>query len=107
MRTKFSNFKNKDRCDEDKNLLFKENEKIAELVGKCNDIFYVNNPPINLIIEDEEDRQTIENNKKIRERARELLLKYLQTVQEKKEKDGKEEYFKLKDWDKLHDEISK
>ena len=76
-------------------------------MNSCKGIVYVDNPPINLIINDDEDRQTVENNTNIRKKARESLLKYLKTVQEKKEKEGKEEYFKLKDWDKLHDEISK
>ena len=78
-------------------------EKIAGIVNSCNDIFYVDNPPINIFIDDEEDRQTVESNKKTREKTRNMLLEYLEKVcQNKKGNDN----FKLKAWDQLRDEIA-
>jgi GTPase SAR1 family protein len=99
VRTKFVNFKIKEKCDEDKIQMCYESESIAKIVKLCKDIIYVNNPPINIHIEDDDDRERIENNKKKRARSRIKLLDHLETVCQKK-------YYKLKTWDELHNKIA-
>ncbi|CAB4493561.1 hypothetical protein RhiirA5_424506 [Rhizophagus irregularis] len=100
VKTKFSNFKDKNECDADKEQLHNGNEKIAEIVRSCRDVVYVDNPPIKIHIEDDDDRNIVENNKKIRQRSREKLLSYLNV-------ECQERYFKLKSWDELHKNIAK
>ncbi|RGB23491.1 AIG1 family-domain-containing protein [Rhizophagus diaphanus] len=100
VRTKFSNFKNKDKCDADKEQLHNENEDIAKIVKSCKDVVYVDNPPTNMQITDEDDEETIATNKKIRDRSRKIILEYL---------DGacQADYFKLKSWDQIREPITK
>ncbi|RIA88999.1 hypothetical protein C1645_806508 [Glomus cerebriforme] len=78
VRTKFSNFKNEGECKKDKVDL---NEKINKI---CKSIVYVDNPPINILIIDDDDRETVENNKKIRARSRTILLDHLEKVCQEK-----------------------
>ncbi|GET52734.1 leucine-rich repeat domain-containing protein [Rhizophagus irregularis DAOM 181602=DAOM 197198] len=52
-------FKNKDKCEADKKQLHNENENIANIVRSCRDVIYVDNPPTNIQIIDEEDEETI------------------------------------------------
>ena len=130
MRTKFSNFKDKVACEKDRVELCNESKKIAGIVNSCRDIFYVDNPPINIKIKDDVDRDTVEINKKIRKKSRKFLLEYLdkvcleeclkecygndQPLKEYLEKHGEKElvqflrencrqkcYYKLKSWDDL------
>lgn len=54
VRTKFSNFKNENECKKDEDLC-KENETIAKL---CKSIVYVDNPPINIFVDDCDDIET-------------------------------------------------
>ncbi|CAB4444940.1 unnamed protein product [Rhizophagus irregularis] len=98
VRTKFSNFKNSDKCDINRNQLRNENEKIAEIVRSCRDVVHIDNPPTNIEIVDKEDERTVKTNKGIRKRSREILLNYL-------DKACKEEYFKLKPWNELRKQI--
>jgi len=58
VRTKFSNYRSDGECEEDKKALREESEKIAKL---CKSIVYVDNPPINIFV-DEDDDKTIEIN---------------------------------------------
>ncbi len=107
VRTKFGNFKNEVECKKDKNDLRKgfimidpqlhENKAsktIAKIIKSCRDIIYVDNPPINIIVSDEDDEERIRINKKTRERSRLILLNYLERVCPNKN-------YKLQMWDKL------
>ncbi|PKC03757.1 hypothetical protein RhiirA5_401772 [Rhizophagus irregularis] len=87
VRTKFSNFKNESACKMDREDLCKKSEKICKL---CENIIYVDNPPIKIAIYDEDDEETIEINKKRRERSKKILLEHLEKV-----------CHKLKMWDNL------
>jgi hypothetical protein len=98
VRTKFSNFKNRDKCNINKKQLLNENEKIAEIVKSCRDVVHVDNPSTKIQIVDEDDQYTVENNKKIRKRSREILLNYLDEA-------CQEESFKLKSLNELHKQI--
>ncbi|CAB5369874.1 unnamed protein product [Rhizophagus irregularis] len=92
VRTKFSNFKNEDECIKDKENLCDENESIAKL---CKSIVYVDNPPVDISVRDDDDKETIRINKRRRNHSREILLDHLDNVCGKK-------YYKLKIWDNLH-----
>jgi hypothetical protein len=94
VRIEFNNFKNKNECNNDKRRLLEENETIAEIVKSCRDIVYVDKPHIN-----DDDLDTINNNKEIRQKSREILLDYL-------DKTCQDEYFKLKSWDVLREQIA-
>ncbi|CAB4376459.1 unnamed protein product [Rhizophagus irregularis] len=95
VRTKFSNFKNKDECKNDKEDLCKENESIAKL---CKSIVYVDNPPVDISVRDDDDKETIRINTRRRNHSREILLDHLDKVCRKK-------YYKLKIWDNLQNKI--
>ncbi|CAB4381715.1 unnamed protein product [Rhizophagus irregularis] len=85
VRTKFNNFKSKKECDADKKLR-------NEIINPRRNIVYVNNPPTNIQIIDEEDEEVVIINKKIRERSRKIILDYLY-------KTCQDNYFKLKPLD--------
>ncbi|PKY49378.1 hypothetical protein RhiirA4_545230 [Rhizophagus irregularis] len=87
VRTKFSNFKNESACKKDREDLFKKSEKFCKL---CENIVYVDNPPVKCATYDEDDEGTIEINKKRRERSKKILLEHLEKV-----------CHKLKMWDNL------
>ncbi|GES80260.1 kinase-like domain-containing protein [Rhizophagus clarus] len=95
VRTKFSNFKNEDECKKDKDLCA-ENELIAEL---CKSIVYVDNPPINIVVRDEDDKKTIRINKRRRNQSREILLGHLDKV-------FQEKHYKSKMWDNISNKNS-
>ncbi|RIA88996.1 hypothetical protein C1645_825502 [Glomus cerebriforme] len=78
VRTKFGDFKNKDECEKDKQLLEKSGS-IAEIVKFCS-IIYVDNPPTNIIFSDEDDVEQVKNNRKRRTRSKTILLNHLETV---------------------------
>jgi GTP-binding protein EngB required for normal cell division len=99
VRTKFSNFKNKEECEADKNQLHNENENIAKIVRSCKDVVYVDNPPVNIQINDDDDEDTVRTNKRIRERSRKIMLNYL-------DKECQIDYFKLKAWDDIRKPIA-
>jgi septin family protein len=96
VRTKFSNFKNNDECKKDKKDLCDENESIAAL---CKSIVYVDNPPIDIFVHDEDDYETIRINERRRDQSRKILLDHLDNV-------IREKYYKLKIWDNLHSKTS-
>ncbi|RIA88988.1 kinase-like domain-containing protein [Glomus cerebriforme] len=100
VRTKFSNFNNKEACENDKNQLnqlHKESEIVASIVKSCNDIIYIDNPSTNILLVDNDDRDTVEHNKKIKARSKTILLNHLEKV-------CQEKYFKL---DKLYPKVFK
>ncbi|CAB5370789.1 unnamed protein product [Rhizophagus irregularis] len=77
VRTKFSNFKNERECRKDKDDLYNENETVVKL---CKNIVHIDNPPINIFVHDEDDRQTIIINKRRRDKSRTILLDHLNKV---------------------------
>jgi Leucine-rich repeat (LRR) protein len=104
VRTKFEKFRSKEGC----NLSIKKmRETIAEIVESCNDVIHVDNPPTNVVKDDDggdDDRNVqISVNKSVRKKSRKILLDYLENVRPVKE----DVPFKLKTWDNLHDSILK
>ncbi|CAB5369916.1 unnamed protein product [Rhizophagus irregularis] len=83
VRTKFSNFKNEREYKKDKDDLYNENETVAKL---CKSIIHIDNPPMNIFVHDEDDRETIIFNKRRRDQSREILLDHLNKVCGKKYK---------------------
>ncbi|GBC10195.1 hypothetical protein RclHR1_09420003 [Rhizophagus clarus] len=96
VRTKFSNFKNEDKCKKEKEDLCKQNEAVAKI---CQNIVYVDNPPINIHIEDEDDEATVTLNRKRRDLSRTILLDHLNKV-------FQEKVYRLKVYDKLRNNIA-
>jgi hypothetical protein len=95
VRTKFSNFKNEKICDIDKEKMLSDNE-VTKIVNSCNGVIHVDNPPIN-IVEDDDDEDygdRIVFNKNARKRSRKIILDYL-------EKNYHDKPFKFENWDKL------
>lgn len=74
VRTKFHNFRNSNKCGEDRNLLEKENRKVIKLVSSCKSIIYVDNPSLSSNDYNEEE---IFFNKKRRKDSRDVLLAHL------------------------------
>lgn len=73
VRTGFSDFEDEEKCKEDKMKMDKENTTLAEVIRNCNDIIYVENPPI-----PEKGRaSTITSAKELREESRKRLLDHL------------------------------
>ncbi|CAG8476690.1 17254_t:CDS:2 [Cetraspora pellucida] len=70
VRTKFPDFNNIVKCDEDTALMFNENLELSNLLEKCNGVIHVNNL-----------KYPEETSQKSRERLREKLLDYLITYQ--------------------------
>ncbi|GBC41437.1 uncharacterized protein OCT59_001594 [Rhizophagus irregularis] len=99
VRTKFGNFKIEKKRDEDKDQVIYESEAIAKVVKLCKGPIYVNNPPINITIEDDDDKERVENNKRTRARSRNILLNHLETA-------CQEKYYKLTTWDELYNKIA-
>ncbi|RIA96292.1 kinase-like domain-containing protein [Glomus cerebriforme] len=102
VRTKFGNFKIPNERKKEHNMLFEENEKIAKIVNSCKDVIYVDNPPVNIHVYDDHDRDDIENDekyhKKLRARSRTVLLDHLEKV-------CLEKYLELKTCDELYSRI--
>ncbi|CAB4399341.1 unnamed protein product [Rhizophagus irregularis] len=69
VRTRFTDFEDERRCEEDKEKISQENEKLAELIRICNKLIHVDNPPVK--------GRSATTNKEIREVSRERLLKHL------------------------------
>ncbi|CAB4378632.1 unnamed protein product [Rhizophagus irregularis] len=85
VRTKFSNFKNQDICEKDKEKLCEESEINAKIIKSCKGIIYVDNPPINILEYDDDDDNDdkeviIRINKGTRKKSRTILLDHLEKV---------------------------
>jgi hypothetical protein len=95
VRTKFSNFKNEDECNKDKEELLKEIRSLHKESGLaakiCRSIVYVDNPPINISLIDDDDSKTNEINKRKRDQSSSILLGHLDKV-------FLEKYYELKAW---------
>jgi hypothetical protein len=72
VRTNFPNFRKEEKREEDKKRMINESDKIKKIVGECEKIIYVDNPPLNV-----EDEDEINLNLKKRKESRKLLLTYL------------------------------
>lgn len=70
VRTKFPDFEEKEKCNEDREKLRKENPDLAHILKQVN-IIYVDNPPL------QGDPSAIAANKEIREAARDSVIKHL------------------------------
>ncbi|CAB4411685.1 unnamed protein product [Rhizophagus irregularis] len=88
------------KCERDQKYVF-ENEIIAEIVKSCNDIIPVDNFPID--IDKEEDNNDYEGqiiiDRNAREEIRNKLLNYL-------EENFQGKYYKLEKWDDIYSKIS-
>lgn len=105
VRTNFSNFKDSQKCKEDEESLLAENEEIREMIESCNGIIHIDNPPIPVIKEgiDDEEREELEDEKKVHERKRkESREKVLTHLVEKCS-----EVYKLKEWENIYGQIEK
>lgn len=100
VRTKFENFKIEKKCEEDKKQMCCGSEAITKIFKSSRDIIYVDNPPIDICIEDEVDIKRVENHKKIRARSRIILLNHLEIAYQ-------EDYSELTTWDWLLNKIAK
>lgn len=79
IRTRFSDFRDEDKCKEDIKLMIKKNDKLAEIVKSCQEkIIHVDNPSIE--VEDDNEKRV---NERKRTRSRKMLLDHLKkTCQE-------------------------
>ncbi|PKC03416.1 hypothetical protein RhiirA5_401943 [Rhizophagus irregularis] len=100
VRTKFSNFRNKGECETDMKKMREENELIAEIINSCNGVIHVDNPPINIIEEEDDDdyKDRILVNKNARKKSRKKVLDDL-------EEKNMDEHFKSENWDVLCNKI--
>ncbi|GBC05823.1 hypothetical protein RclHR1_06450001 [Rhizophagus clarus] len=94
VKTKFINFRSREECDKDIERMKEESEFVVEIIDSCNDVIHVDFPLIN---NEEIYDDVTQISKETREMSRKLLLDYLENVPPVK----KNEYFKLKTWDKL------
>ncbi|EXX55061.1 uncharacterized protein OCT59_001978 [Rhizophagus irregularis] len=85
VRTKFSRFKNSEKCREDNEELLRENE---EIVNSFKKVIYVDNPSIDT---DDEEERRINGNK--RDQSREIILNYL--------KDECNDNYELECWSRI------
>ncbi|GBC01722.1 hypothetical protein RclHR1_04300004 [Rhizophagus clarus] len=99
VRTKFNNFRSNDHCNIDKEKMIKESETFAKIINSRNNVIHVDNPPVNIEDDGDDDHITqININKNTREKSRKILLDYLENLTSVKEN----KHFKLKKWDELH-----
>jgi hypothetical protein len=77
VRTNFPNFRNYNKCEEDKSLMVRENNSIYDIVTSCgNRVIHVDNPSMNI---DDELERTLSKRK--REDSRNKLLSHLAQFQ--------------------------
>ncbi|GBB96838.1 hypothetical protein RclHR1_02850009 [Rhizophagus clarus] len=81
VRTKFSNFRRRDECEEDIKAMLSLDKKIAKIINKCK-VIHVDNPPTDIQYngdDDDDDDIKAQNNynTKTREKSRKILLNYL------------------------------
>jgi len=73
VRTNFSNFRNPEKCEADRQDLLKQNQELVEIISSCNGTIYVDNPPISAGT----DERRAKLNKKKREDSRRIVLDHL------------------------------
>jgi len=49
IRTNFDRFGDKTECDEDRKTMIEDSKEFKNLIGRCNGIIHINNPPVNII----------------------------------------------------------
>jgi hypothetical protein len=67
VRTNFVNFRSPGKCEEDRKILLAQSPELIEIVESCNNVIYVDNPPLP-VIEDDDDEEIRE------EKAEEILI---------------------------------
>jgi len=73
IRTRFSDFRDEEKCKEDIGLMVKNNDRLAEIVKSCQErIVHVDNPPVAV---EEEDVKRV--NERKRNRSRQILFDHL------------------------------
>ncbi|CAI2161623.1 15277_t:CDS:2 [Funneliformis geosporum] len=77
VRTNFPNFRNASKCEEDKELMRRENGELAEIINSCgNRVIHVDNPSVNI-----DDERRLVFNREDRENSRTKLLSHLAQFQ--------------------------
>lgn len=98
VRTRFNDFRDPKKCEEDRqSLLNEDNKELRDAISSCNDIIYVDNPPIPEIDEDEKDSGDEEDEREIKEtkeESRKIILDHLAKCCQKP--------YKLKEWDSIY-----
>jgi predicted GTPase len=74
VRTKFPEFENPEKCEEDRKAMLEENQKLSEIIKTSKKVIHVDNLP--------ETGSYAEVSKKVRENSRTALLTYLRTCQD-------------------------
>ena len=96
VRTSFTKFQDKGECEKDKKKLIEENVKIAEILKSCYSIVHVDNPPMNTIIKNDDDKEMNRIYQLKRNESRNVLLQHLEHL----ETVFKGKYFRTKTWNK-------
>jgi adenylate kinase family enzyme len=99
IRTNFPSFRDQDSCEEDRqSLLSEDNKDLRETINSCNDIIYIDNPPIPQIDEEEadsDDEEEINRIKEKKEESRKIVLNHLA-------ENCCQSSYKLKKWDSIY-----
>ncbi|RHZ35956.1 GTPase [endosymbiont GvMRE of Glomus versiforme] len=104
IRTKFENFKEPQECIRDWQNMLTQNRELNEIINSCKSIIHVNNPPIPIIEEDDDEEmkeeleQEIIANEVDRKDSRKIVLDYLAG--------NCQEIYKLKNWDCVYKRVS-
>ncbi|CAG8453461.1 3903_t:CDS:2 [Ambispora gerdemannii] len=78
VRTSFTNFRNHQKCEEDKWALLSKSKELSEIINSCNGIIYIDNPSMPVVEEEDSDNELeIRINEKKRKESRKILLDYL------------------------------
>lgn len=100
IRTRFPNFRNPQKCEEDRKKLLAENQELKEIINSCKDFIHVDNAPIPVVEAEDSDgekknkeRQIVRNKEK-RKDSRERVLKHLA--------ENCPEIYKLEGWDNIY-----
>lgn len=99
VRTNFPNFRDTKKCGEDRqSLLSEDNKELRDTISSCNDIVYVDNPPIPEIDDkDSDDEREEEQIKETKEESRKIILNHLAKCCQ--------EPYKLKKWDSIYTRV--
>jgi hypothetical protein len=84
VRTHFSNFKNQQKCEDDRQVLLNEgNEELSKIIKSCKGIIHVDNPQIPIVEEEDSENEREDKqkeaciNEKKREKSRKIVLDHL------------------------------
>jgi energy-coupling factor transporter ATP-binding protein EcfA2 len=105
VRTNFEDFEDPQKCQEDRqSLLTQTAQVVKEIISSCNNVIYVDNPPIPVIKEKDNERIRAKKEDKIKEskQKREQSIKVvLDHVTE-----NCSEIYKLKEWDNIVSKVN-